>query len=202
MAPLPQGIVKRGSFLGLLLALALSSTGCVALSPWKQSAESPPVGQPSQVVMTWKPSVTTTPDVVNGGSPIPGLVGRLYLFGAQMGHPMAGDGNLRVELFDDRPSAQGGQPTLLEFWEIDQEKLCRLLQKDSIGWGYTLFLPWGSYHPDVKKVRLKVCYLPPAGPPLYAPISSLTLQHEEIPHVVRQGVQVPGQPVSRKVEGS
>jgi hypothetical protein len=115
------------------------------------------------------------------------LTGRLYLFGPQIDYPLAGDGSLIVELYAASPPAQpsptsAAQPSSpppaelqrLERWELDKATLHKLLRKDPIGWGYTLFLPWGSYRSDLTQVKLRVCYQPQRGTPLYAD-SPLTL---------------------------
>src|SRR5207302_8783413 len=86
------------------------------------------------------------------------------------------EGTAVVDLYDDRPIAQGGQPVLLEEWRIDEKTLHRLKRKDKIGWGYTLFLPWSTLekHPDIDLIHLTVRYTPNTGNPLFfagAPMS-------------------------------
>ena len=61
-----------------------------------------------------------------------------------------GDGSIEVDLFNDsgpspansRSNAGTSTPT----------RCSRLLRKDTIGWGYTLFLPWTSCHPAITRV--------------------------------------------------
>jgi hypothetical protein len=113
-----------------------------------------------------------TLDPVNGGAPLGGLAGRMYLFGPDLPGtkelPMAGDGKVIVDLYDDRPMAAGGQPVALERWEFPPEVLRLLLRKDVIGWGYTVFLPWvKTYRPDITQVHVRVCYVPHDAAPLY-----------------------------------
>jgi hypothetical protein len=121
--------------------------------------------------------VTYTPDPARGGVPAPGLVGRLYLFGPNVDFPKVGDGGVVVDLYNETPAADGKSHVLLEQWRFDPDTLKRLLKRDMIGWGYTLFLPWGTCSPAVTHVQLQLRYEPRKGAPLFAPPISLTLEH-------------------------
>jgi hypothetical protein len=177
MESLPQEVVrrvpKRFCEASLTALILLTSTGCVATGWFAPPADAPPPpkGVPCQVVTTWNNQVVYTQDPANNGRTIPGLAGRVYLFGPKIDFPMTGDGSAVVDLYD----LSHDQPVLLEQWRFDPENLSRLLRRDAIGWGYTLFLPWGTYRPDITRVQLKVCYQPPKGAPLYAEGSPLTL---------------------------
>jgi hypothetical protein len=120
----------------------------------------------------------TTPDVVNNGAPLVGLAGRVYLFGQALGHPVAGNGMAIIELQDLTHANAQTKPRLLERWEIDSVTLNRLLRKDTIGWGYTLFLPWSTYRQDISKVQLQVRYVPEKGLPLFSPPAVVTLSSD------------------------
>jgi hypothetical protein len=159
-----------GSLVLALLAGALLP-GCVGLEKFLAKPDAPPQGIPCQLVSTWNHQVAYVPDPVNGGTPAPGIAGRLYLFGQEIGCPLVHEGCVKVELYDDRATA----PVLLEEWHIDKDTLRRLQRKDTIGWGYTLFLPWGTYKPDMTKVRLKVRFDPVGGTPLYTESGALSL---------------------------
>jgi hypothetical protein len=111
----------------------------------------------------WQPCVRYAPDPAHGGAPIPGLAGRLYLFGPEVGFPLVGDGKLSVLLSDET----GGPPVQKEAWNIDADTLKTWVRRDDIGWGYTLFLPWTTYRPEMTKLRMRVCYVPAKGSPLY-----------------------------------
>lgn len=166
--------------IGLLL-VALCFTGCHHLAqfcPFLADPEGPPPGPVCKVVAMWNPQVAYSPDPVNGGTPGPGLAGRIYLFDQNIGHPQAGDGALIAELYDARPATNQGKPVLLEQWRFDPETVKRLLRKDTIGQGYTLFLPWGTYQPSINKILVKVCYQPAHGPPVYGDTAPITLQSE------------------------
>lgn len=156
LAPLVFGCVTTQSFLG-------SECGC---------------GPVSQVAVTWESRMQVTQDSVNGGRPLPGLAGRMYLFGPDLGFTQKGNGTVTVDLFDTSACVPGqaqAEPKHLERWQFDAVSLNKLLRKDKIGWGYTLFLPWPTYKPEITRVRLNVCYLPASGTPLYAEPASLNL---------------------------
>jgi hypothetical protein len=125
-----------------------------------------PVAPVGQIATTWTNQVLFTPDPTHGGASTPGLAGRLYLFD-ERGFPVVGYGAVTVELYDDSAKSKGGQAKLLELWTIDKEPLRRLLRRDTIGWGYSLFLPWGTYSPAITAVQLKVRYDAPKSMPLY-----------------------------------
>src|SRR5581483_2732937 len=152
---------------GLLLAGLVASPGCLILDKCKLTKDGPPPPSPDcrQVVTTWSHKVQYAPDTVHNGAPMPGFVGRMYLFGEQVDFPQVGDGGLTVELYDDTAAQSGG--TRIEVWNIDKVTLKRLLKKDTFGWGYTLFLPWSTYRPDLTRVHLTVQYAPDKGTPIF-----------------------------------
>jgi hypothetical protein len=163
----------------LLLACLLQS-GCVPLEHLLHKEEAPPTGKVCQIVTTWQKEVLFAPDPANNGVPRPGIAGRLYLFGPEIDFPLVGDGSLIVDLFMLDPPQSAGSETkpeyrLAEQWRLDPVTLRKLLRRDAIGWGYTLFLPWGSYKPQISQVSLKVRYDPAHGTPLYTESGSLTL---------------------------
>jgi hypothetical protein len=169
----PQGVRRSLVLAGAFLLL---SAGCVSTDPVAEVPEKPPIGTPCQLVATWSKDIAVTPDPANRGQPTPGLTGRLYLFGPELGHPMLGDGgSVVIDLFDDRPTGEGKAPVLLEEWRIDKDTLKRLARRDTVGWGYTLFLPWGTYKPDITQIHMRVRYEPPQGMPLYLESSSMAL---------------------------
>jgi len=64
----------------------------------------------------------------------------------------------------------------LEEWRIDRESLKKLEHRDAIGLGYTLFLPWEGYKPELNHVRLRVSYVPVKGTPLYLESPTIKLK--------------------------
>ncbi len=134
-----------------------------------------------QVHVTWSNKITVTTDYGHDqGADLPGLVGRLYLMGPDLGHTVKSNGRVVVDLYD---AAQPSGPKFLGRWQISKENLARLGQKDVIGLGYTLFLPWPDYKPDASKLQLQVSYLPEEGPAMIAPRSALTLSKDEFKSV-------------------
>jgi hypothetical protein len=145
--------------LGATLAL-----GCVTTEGEVEKVEMPPPpATPCQIATTWQNNIAYAADPIHGGKPTQGFLGRLYLFGQSIGYPMNGDGSVLVELFDET----NGTSVKREQWEIDPQTLARLIRKDFIGWGYTLFLPSGEYKPGMTTLRLRTCYLPAKGGKLY-----------------------------------
>jgi hypothetical protein len=145
------------------LAAALAA-GCVVSDGHVTGKNgAPPHGSPCQIVMVWEPRVIYTPDPTHGGTPTPGLAGRLYLFGPRIDFPMLCEGSVAADLYDE----SDGKPVLRERLQIDQDNLKRLAQQDFLGWGYTLFWPLPAYRPEMSKLRLRVCYQAKNAAPLY-----------------------------------
>jgi hypothetical protein len=133
-----------------------------------------------QVATTWYPEVVTTPDPAHGGAPVRGIAGRVYLFGEQVRAPVIVEGAMVVDLYDEAaPKPKEGTPLPLEEWRFDPETLKRLLKQDAIGWGYTLFLPWGTYRPEITHVRLTVRFEPVGAAPLYNDEGAVVLRRGE-----------------------
>ena len=163
--------------LAMLIVLSCAG-GCTLDHAWTNKDATPGPGKPSQMAVAWINKVQYAPDVVHDGAPTPGLVGRLYLFDEEVKFPVIGDGAVTVTLYDD---TKGPATQPLEQWYIDPVALKKFLKKDTVGWGYTVFLPWGSCKPDVTKVHLMCKYDPASGPPITGPVSPLALEHEKPP---------------------
>jgi hypothetical protein len=187
------GLVRLLPLLGCLLP-----TGCVPLESCLRPADRPPEGLVGQVTAVWKPEVVFTQDPLHDGQTVPGLAGRLYLFEAKTGLPVVGDGAVQVHLYNDDARGPDGKAVELERWHIDHKSLAKLLRKDTIGWGYTLFLPWGSFHPGITHVHLTVCYQAHTGLPLYGPSSPLVLHNPIINYSAQQvtGLAGPAKPAT------
>ena len=184
---LPQ--VTRRLWLAGVLVLGLNATGCVTTDSLTPPILKLATVQPCQVLATWKNEVMFVADPTHGGAPTPGIAGRMYLFGERIDFPTAGDGTVVVDLFDEsQPKAADAPP--LEEWQIDKVTLKRLLRRDTVGNGYTLFLPWATYKPEITRVRLKLYFQPVNGMPLYAPSSAMTLNRDPGPGVQQASAQV------------
>jgi hypothetical protein len=145
-----RSLPSRRSFLGTVaLGLLAALGGCdttgafvVSNAPSDVPADAPGyTEQPCQVMGRWETGVRSTPDPAHNGAPVAGIAGRVYLFGPEVKYPLVGNGSITVALFDDArpPGPQGPVPVYQ--WNFDAGTLRRLLRRDVIGWGYTLFLP-------------------------------------------------------------
>lgn len=173
--------LTRGGLLALPLVAALVA-GCVTTDDmllWK--SEKKPAEPVCQLLCTWQNSVQFAADPTRGGAPGPGLVGRLYLFGKVLAHPVRAEGSLVVDLIDET----GGKPVHQEQWRIDPETLQLLRSKDFMGTGYTLFLPWGRYRPETNKVRLRVAFFSATNPAPVFTENAITLADGN--GVIREG---------------
>jgi hypothetical protein len=172
---------NRAVALAAPVVLLVLTAGCVGTGSFLNSASEKPTGNVCQVLVTWNPEVVFTPDPTHGGTPAPGIAGRLYLFGSEIDRPLTGDGCVVVDLYDDTPSVNGKASVPLEEWRIDKATLKRLERRDAVGWGYTLFLPWGTYRPEITQVQLRLRYEPATGTPLYAESSPVVFNKGSVP---------------------
>ena len=126
----------------------------------------------------------------------------MYLFGDGSDCPLIGDGCVVLDLYDDTHPA-GNNPIPLEEWRIDRATLKRLLRRDAVGWGYTLFLPWGTYKPDITQVQLRLRYEPVNGTPLYAETCSIVFHKGNTGSqpVVSQFIESGGQQIGANKRG-
>jgi hypothetical protein len=143
--------------LALLCAL-LSLTGCVTLDQSTACFWNPVgPGPVAEVAALWADGVVVCADPMQGGALRPGFGGRVYLFSADDRHTLPADGALTVLLFDDQ-QPQAERPVPREVWTMDGEHLKRAYRKDSLGYGYDLWLPWNTYQKTIGKVALVVIY--------------------------------------------
>ena len=148
--------------------------------PFGLSGSAPTPGSLArQVEVAWNSQVLMTSNTENGNRPMPGLAGRLYVFGEDVGRPLEAPGALTVVLYAIDKENKAG-PALAK-WEFDSASLRKLGRKDAIGFGYTLFLPWLEYKPEIRRVQLDVRYVPDGGLPLFAPSSTLPLNQDGPP---------------------
>ena len=148
----------------IIAALALA--GCDTFDAYQVTwpvHEGPVVGEVHQILALWADGVVVQPDPQRHGTPTPGFSARVYLFGPDLAEPVATDGTLTILLYDE-PMGQVGKPAVpREVWKIDAASLERVLKKDGLGWGYSLWVPWTTYAPDVRRVRLVVKHEAPNG---------------------------------------
>lgn len=182
MATRPQ--LTRAA-LALLSLAPLAGLGCRGgdaagglLSGVTASGHVQNAGQ-ARLVTTWSNRVVETPDPTKAGVPVTGLAGRVYLFAPGCEVPTGmGDGTLLVRVYDHTAAkGQPIQPKLLEQWTIDPVNLARLEKKDIFGVGYTVFLPWATYRPDIARVYVEATLMRPGQEVVMAPGSPLGLDH-------------------------
>jgi hypothetical protein len=165
------------------------AAGCVTLDVTK--ARDIPCGVPVQAAVTWQTYVLFAADPTHEGASTPGLAGRLFLFGPQADMPLVAAGNVQVRLYNDEPGAAKTEAPL-EIWNLDPDTLKGKLQRDAIGWGYSLLLPWGTYRPDLTHIRLTVRFEPThGGPALYAQETRLALHGQGPPAVIATTTAAP-----------
>src|SRR5712671_585310 len=150
----------------------VGADGKLSMSHFGPAHKAAPASAVALVETMWESRVVVTEDTVNEGAPLPGLAGRVYLFGPKLGHPLQVKGTLYVlahEVLPDNKTAK------MEAWEIDPATFQRLGSSDKIGWGYTVFLPLSKYRPEVKHVKLQVKFTPENGTPLFSPTTDVSL---------------------------
>lgn len=159
-----QGTVRRAlSRLGALalLALASMSTGCVTFP--RLTWEGKPPEPVCNLLPMWEASPREVPDSVNGGKPMLGLAGKVYLMDKDNVHSLAAEGRLIVEMYDET----SGKPVPLERWDLHPNDFRRLGKKDMLGWTYIVFLPSQGLRPEIAQVRLRTSFHPEKGTVVY-----------------------------------
>jgi hypothetical protein len=170
---------------GLLVGAALlgPAVGCtnfqsMTTSKWFDGAWMDVGGEMpvNQVVTVWDNHIRVAPDSQHVGVNVPLLAGRMYLLNEEAHSCVEAHGMVVAQMYDMTPLAKGESPIKLAEWTYKADALRGLKQKDSIGEGYTLVLPWDNYRPDIKDVQIQLCYLPVHGPARYTEPQRLALQ--------------------------
>jgi hypothetical protein len=152
------------------------------------------LGEAARLTAGWKPAIAFAPDPLHGGEPVPGLVARVWVFGPDEGVPLDPDGELIAGVWDMSARNAEGEPKLLELWCIDRETAKKFVRRDSIGNGYSLFLPWGSYHVDLKQVSVILRYNSAGGRSIASAPQTLTLDHSATLQRAAEKLGVSGKP--------
>lgn len=176
MEPLRQSLKVCRLGVAVLL-VCMPSLGCV-MTQQMQMFERPPHAPPCKVVATWYPQVAETEDPTHNGTPVKGIAGRVYLFDETMAQTTTNDGVLVVALWDAKAFAANKNAKPLEEWHFDKDSLKRLRRKDGFGWGYTVFLPWVEYKPEITQIRIRVRFEPTTGTPLFQESPEITLNKD------------------------
>jgi hypothetical protein len=170
----PVGVVLLGLLLGT--AGCATTSFCTTCCCWP--VQLPPTGEVTQIMALWADGVVIqpNPDPRYHGHPTPGFNGRVYLYGPQHKEPLAADGVLTVYLYDTTHDADNKIP--LEVWNVDEANLARVGKRDSLGWGYNLWLPWTTFSKDVHRVNLVVKYHPHEGLDRFSGHTKLTVNDD------------------------
>jgi hypothetical protein len=161
----------------LCFASGCAVTGFSSISLWPV-LDLPPHGEVTEVMALWSDGVVVMPDPDprHHGRPAPGFSGRILLYGPSHKEPLAADGTVTVYLYDI--THQPDPPVPLEVWTIDPANLQRVARKDSLGWGYNLWLPWSTCSPEVRRVSLVVKYTPHEGMERFSGHTKMTVNDE------------------------
>jgi len=182
----------------LLAGLAFAPLGCFNVirpftkDPQTKQTPGAPEFKPAsagRLVSTWEKKINYAPDSSRGGAIIPGLVGRVYLFGPDIKDPVIGDGSLIIDLFD--ASSRGNEPpTMLEQYRFPAEVLRQFAKKDIFGHGYSIFIPWATYRPDITHLFLMMRYDSPKDGSFFHQSGTFALDHAETVERVKKGMSV------------
>jgi hypothetical protein len=193
MEPLsPQQVARRRFCLMLAASPLAFSVGCfgskkelVAPEPTKAATVAVTAkGELSsqfRLVPTFSNKITLAADPLKGGSVNPGLLGRVYLFGADPKFPLLMDGELVVDLFDHTTKPGQDEPKMLEQWRFDAATLPKFAKKDMMGDGYSIFLPWGTYGEDLTQIMLQMRFTSTDGKvSVFNQTGLLSLDHRQV----------------------
>ena len=191
-----QESTKKRHTNSLVLSWFLLAAGCTTTDSFVFRTNEKPMGAPCRVVVAWAPEVRFAPDPAHGGVPSPGIAGRIFLFGEEITSPFLAEGAVVIDVNDDTPG-KGNAALPLEEWRIDKDTLKRLERRDAVGWGYTIFLPWATYKPEIKQVQMRLRFEPANGPaPLYADVVPITFKNNAVSmsiqsseHVIKSSAQ-------------
>ena len=146
----------------IVTLVCFCSIGCQSLSSFQFSAlwdDHAPTGKPDQVGAIWMDGVDVKPDPMQNGIIVPGFAGRIYFMrtkpGGDQGETVAISSPVSIQAYLVQSN---NQSVPLEQWTIQPEHLPLLLKRDMAGWGYSVWLPWNSYSPEIKQIRLIVVY--------------------------------------------
>jgi len=177
-----RSTVSPARLLGLLATSVLAAilTGCAGGS-WCCSSppEDPPI---KDVLVYWDDHVHVTSNTQNHTAALPGLAGRIWLQGEEAKQMEEARGKIVIELYD-MTGGPNATPKPLVGVTYGRNDLPQFKRKDLVGDGYTLFVPWESYRPDVKEVKLLVYYMPDKGPMKQGNEVTMTLRPAEQPQI-------------------
>lgn len=190
MEPLRQPQITVMSRRAALAGLALMPLGCFNLGKHYAKTETAKPAPKGRLVSTWDKRIVYAPDAFRGGAIIPGIVGRVYLFGADMAVPYIGDGGLLIDLWDSSPRGSDSAPKQIEHFIISPEVFKEFAKKDVIGDGYSIFFPWPTYRPDITQIYITMLYTSAAGEKYFHQSGTFAVDHTETQERVKKGMTI------------
>jgi hypothetical protein len=174
----------------------LTSTKLAAPTPKPPPPSTEKAGQATRVAPAWDNRVDLGADPLKGGAPQPCLKGRVYLFGQDEAYPLTVPGMFMIDLYDHTPRNGQVNPKQLDFWMFHPEALEKLVKEDRFGKGYSLYLPWKNYSPELKSVALLVRFVPLKGhgESIVSPVEMIHLDHSVVVQYLSSRSGQPGQP--------
>lgn len=170
--------ISRGVGLAAALAFVTLASGCTFFE--KCTSISMAVTMPAEPVgrvdTVFQNNIQVVDDTLNPGNQVPGLTGRVWLFAEDGKSTVAARGHLEVQLYDMAQAVQGKPAAKLAEWKFQPRDLKTLVREDQIGMGYTLFLPFLEYRPEIRKVQLRLTYIDERGVRHDADPTALTLR--------------------------
>ena len=155
--------------------------GCFSLD--KVAGDKPPQGPVAQVQTWWRSELAATQNKFANGETLPGIAGRVYLFSGDLakdGRPVEAHGNCKL-VVEMKYIASNKQPVTIRWDFAKKTHLDKVLRKDRLGWGYTIFLPWAEYDPGVPFANITLAFIQENGEAIYATPTRLRLQQQATP---------------------
>lgn len=142
----------------LTLAAAVSTlSGCATLQfPWDKQTPVASLKNPVvQVVCLWEPSEGRDPE----GKPCRGFAGQIMFIGNKGGTPVAVEGSVRIEEYEDQAGVtEAGEP--LHIFEFDAQTWKTHLHVGTLGPSYHVFIPYMRKGTHEARCNLQTFYTP------------------------------------------
>ncbi len=172
-----RSAARACAFLSVVL-ISAASIGCELLPKCICGPASDPHVAITRVDTLWQQEVCVTENT-RDGKPVPGILGRVWLYTANGKAPVEAPGGIAVWMHDLTPTESGKEPVALASWGFNPKELDQLKRKDMVGIGYSLFLPLEIYRPDMKQVRITLAFVDEKGNRTAAPPDVLILRVDE-----------------------
>ncbi len=156
-----------------LTTIISTLSGCATLKfPWEKRTPVASLKNPVvQVVCLWEPSEGRDPE----GKPCRGFAGQIMFIGNQGGTPVAVDGAIRIEEYEDQAGVtEEGEP--LHVFEFDARTWKTHLHVGTLGPSYHVFIPYMRKGSHEAHCTLQTFYTPEKhGTPMSSGITQIAL---------------------------